>query len=145
MPNRRQAIIWTNADLIHWRIFSTRGRLDNTGTWITALDVHICLNSLYMKFHMYTLTGTYIPPSYFAFFITVSWPVSQCHLGDGYSSSWVCKVPGSKFLPINLPAWVRLQMSYTVQKLMPNDFILYCNLLMFNIVLEECPLIKCGC
>ena len=24
-PNRRQAIIWTNADLIHWRIYATLG------------------------------------------------------------------------------------------------------------------------
>ena len=24
-PNRRQAIIWTNADLIHWRIYTAPG------------------------------------------------------------------------------------------------------------------------
>ena len=24
-PNRRQAIIWTNADMIHWRIYAALG------------------------------------------------------------------------------------------------------------------------
>ena len=32
-PNRRQAIIWTNADLIHWRICCTRGRWVNEAVW----------------------------------------------------------------------------------------------------------------
>ena len=28
-PNRRKAIIWTNADPVHWRIYSALGRDDN--------------------------------------------------------------------------------------------------------------------
>ena len=24
-PNRRQAVIWTNADLVHWRIYAALG------------------------------------------------------------------------------------------------------------------------
>ena len=26
MPNRRQAIIWTNADLVHWCIYAALGK-----------------------------------------------------------------------------------------------------------------------
>ena len=38
-PNRRQAIIWTNADPIHWRIYAALGRdgltLELTGRLLT--------------------------------------------------------------------------------------------------------------
>ena len=33
-PNRRQAIIWTNADPIHWRIYAVLG-----GDELTALNL----------------------------------------------------------------------------------------------------------
>ena len=37
MPKRRQAIIWTNADLIHWRIYAALGR-DELSTSQMAVD-----------------------------------------------------------------------------------------------------------
>ena len=36
-PNRRQAITWTNDDLVHWRIYAALGRDEvNTLTWRAA-------------------------------------------------------------------------------------------------------------
>ena len=36
VPNRRQAIIWTDADPIHWRIYAALGEdelIDKMGLW----------------------------------------------------------------------------------------------------------------
>ena len=38
-PNRRQAIIWTNADPIDWRMYAALGR--DELTWICALYKHL--------------------------------------------------------------------------------------------------------
>ena len=37
-PNRRQAIIWTNADPIHWRIYAALGEGDEFLTWLRVRE-----------------------------------------------------------------------------------------------------------
>ena len=41
MPNRWQAIIWTNADLIHWHIYVALGGDELVGQGLSVLEVDI--------------------------------------------------------------------------------------------------------
>ena len=53
-PNRRQAIIWTNADIIHWRIYTALGgdELNQIGPpishkemsrWLQTVAINVCI------------------------------------------------------------------------------------------------------
>ena len=53
MPNRRQAITWSNADPVHWRIYGTKGRwVSNITDWLSnplthcGRVMHICVSKL---------------------------------------------------------------------------------------------------
>ena len=48
-PNRRQAIIWTNVDSIHWRIYAALGgdELCEAHPWI---DIYIVTHSLWLNY-----------------------------------------------------------------------------------------------
>ena len=48
-PNRWQAIIWTNADSISWRIYATLGGDELTQMFIVSVCVWITLHSMSAK------------------------------------------------------------------------------------------------
>ena len=50
-PNRRQAIIWTNADLIHWRIYAALGdvwQTQSTGWRLVKMELPFHWNGMLM-------------------------------------------------------------------------------------------------
>ena len=64
-PNRRQAIIWTNADLIHWRIYAALGGGE---FWLIKKPLAIrdgdCICEWDMSVILVVITGTTILMSY---------------------------------------------------------------------------------
>ena len=56
-PNRRQAIIWTNADLIHWRIYAPYGGDQLSIELVDIIDSYLVCNE--NKIALYTRDAFY--------------------------------------------------------------------------------------
>ena len=69
MPNRRQAIIWTNADPIHWRIYAALGgdELKATETVYIQVYTFILLSPVY--FNSLTQSDTFMCQSTWTLFL----------------------------------------------------------------------------
>ena len=69
VPNRRQAIIWTNADPIHWRIYAALGgdELKATETVYIQVYIFILLSTVY--FNLLTRSDTYMCQSTWTLFL----------------------------------------------------------------------------
>ena len=98
-PNRRQAIIWTNTESIHWRIYAA-----HKGRWVTATSVQLSRHgstkawtSNYIPYkhklliHALTITNALLhrvrPKDYVHDFHHISWGGSG--LFYPYPSGWV--------------------------------------------------------
>ena len=55
VPNRRQSIIWTNADLIHWRIYAALG---GGGRGVNPSCAEFILGNIKIHLHFYHITMT---------------------------------------------------------------------------------------
>ena len=59
-PNRRQAIIWINADLIHWRIYAALGGM-SWQWWYTIISRLLCCRKQCTRFlYMSSVCVTYV-------------------------------------------------------------------------------------